>query len=112
MPVSTTIVSPDNPPAAEVSATRVPEGLDVRWTCDLPARRTALGDFRFRVLVRDVGASVPEEAGSVTSLGTFAYLVEQDPVSGPFPTVEVLVETIDPIGRRSISEPVRVEAGP
>lgn len=111
MSVSTTIVPPDDPPTAVVSATRVFAGLDVSWTCDLPARRTAMGDFRFRVLIREVGASVPQEVASVTSLGLLRHLHEQEAASGPYPPLEVLVETIDPIGRRSISDPVRVEAG-
>ena len=45
-------------------------------------------------------------------LGAVEHVYEQDPASGPFPAGEVRVETSDPIGRRSISDPVRVEAGP
>ena len=110
--VSATVVPDEPPPAAVVTATRTTTGLDIAWSCDLPARRTRLGDFRFRVLLREDGTSIADEVHTQSALGPFTRSHPQDPGSAPFPRTEVLVETIDPVGRRRLSEPVIVEAGP
>lgn len=109
LPVSTTVVPDERPPAPIVSATRTASGLEVSWTCELPARRTDLGDFHFRVMLREDGNSVPDEVHIVSALGAFRYFHDEGAALAPFPPVEVLVETIDPIGRRTLSDPAIVE---
>lgn len=112
LPVSAMIVPDERPPAPVVSATRTASGLEVSWACELPARRTDLGDFHFRVMLREQGNSVADDLGAVSALGAFRYFHDQDAAFGPFPALEVLVEAIDPIGRRTLSDPATVEAGP
>jgi hypothetical protein len=108
-PVRTTIVPNTQPPAASVTASRVGRSLRVAWTCALPARRTAIGDFRFRVLERHEGSSVARTLGSVTALTSFTLDHDYPVEAGDLPAIDYFVETIDPVGRRQLSEPARVE---
>ncbi len=110
IPVSTVVIPEAHPPVAIVSATRSAIGVEVGWRCELPARRTAVGDFRFRILVRQEGNSVAEESGVVSALDLFAHIFKEDSDLATLPRLEVFVETIDPVGRRTLSEPAIVEA--
>lgn len=108
-PVRTTIIPNEQPPAANVTASRIGRSLSVTWTCELPARRTAVGDFHFRVLQRHNGSSVSRTLASATALATFSIEHDYPAEVGDLPAIDYFVETIDPIGRRQLSEPARVE---
>ena len=108
-PVRATLVPPEQPPAASVTASRVGRSVHVTWTCALVARRTAIGDFRFRVLERREGSSVSRTLGSISALASFSLDHTYPADIGDLPAIDYFVETIDPVGRRQLSEPARVE---
>jgi hypothetical protein len=102
-PASTVYVPREDPPAAMLTATTSGSIVNLSWDCELPQKRTDLGDFRFRVFYINVNATIPIDVGSQSALEDMAI---QHMPDKPLPGRRYFVETIDPTGRRTLSNPV------
>ena len=101
VPVGLNNIPPTPPPAPVItSVTRSGGDVTVEWHCpDLRIRATTLGNHRFRVL------RAPAAGGFMTDVATIDALLQTVYTEQAAPEdVFYVVETIDPLRRRSASE--------
>ena len=105
-PAASTFISDDDPPAAQVWPRREASGVALVWVANVPVKRTPLGDFAYRVMRQTIQEATPTELAFVSALEKPEFFDDTVPPSGDAHVY--WIETVDPIGRRTVGQRVRV----